>query len=118
MSKATKPDFRRPFRDIVTAAGEEAATTMDLAAEGTSDGSATSDELDEWADDCWRSHGGPSLERAEEVQGKEANWDTLEAPFKREFVRTMKERLKLLDKRIGELKKENRPVSSSKTPVQ
>jgi len=36
----------------------------------------------------------------------------------RETVKRMKERLRLLDKRIGELKKENKPDSASKTTVQ
>jgi DNA-binding PadR family transcriptional regulator len=36
----------------------------------------------------------------------------------RETVKGMQERLKLLDKRIGELKKENKPDSASKTTVQ
>ena len=36
----------------------------------------------------------------------------------RETAKAMQERLKLLDKRIAELKKENKPDSASKTPVQ
>jgi len=34
-----------------------------------------------------------------------------------ETVKGMQEKLKLLDKRIGELKKETKPDSASKTPI-